>query len=86
MALFIPFKQIMEAESASMYESFKREFDKLVVGTISLPINIPGTSYYHGFQVYISLESIVSHHFYWFLYGKSKLMGWLVLSGKEECY
>lgn len=52
MALFIPFKLIMETESASIYETFKREFDKLVEGTLSLPINIPGTSYHHGFQVY----------------------------------
>ncbi|CBI27310.3 hypothetical protein AAG906_002043 [Vitis piasezkii] len=50
MALFIPFKLIMETESASIYETFKREFDKLVEGTLSLPINIPGTSYHHGFQ------------------------------------
>ncbi|KAL6332039.1 hypothetical protein AAG906_020398 [Vitis piasezkii] len=37
-------------ESASIYETFKREFDKLVEGTLSLPINIPGTSYHHGFR------------------------------------
>ncbi|KAL3511026.1 hypothetical protein ACH5RR_030427 [Cinchona calisaya] len=51
MAFFISFKHILEDESSNlMYESFKENFDKLVMGTISLPINFPGTSYYTGFQ------------------------------------
>ncbi|GFZ05010.1 brassinosteroid-6-oxidase 1 [Actinidia rufa] len=50
MALFITFKQIMEIESNSSYEAFKTEFDKLMVGSLSLPINIPGTNYYRGFM------------------------------------
>ncbi|KDP41328.1 hypothetical protein JCGZ_15735 [Jatropha curcas] len=50
MALFIGFKQILETESGSIYESLKSEFDKLLLGTLSLPINIPGTNYYSGFQ------------------------------------
>ncbi|XP_057493369.1 cytochrome P450 85A-like [Actinidia eriantha] len=50
MALFIAFKQIMETESSSSYEAFKAEFDKLMVGSLSLPINIPGTNYYGGFM------------------------------------
>ncbi|GFZ10932.1 brassinosteroid-6-oxidase 2 [Actinidia rufa] len=50
MALFIAFKQIMEIESNSSYEAFKAEFDKLMVGSLSLPINIPGTNYYRGFM------------------------------------
>ncbi|GFY88755.1 brassinosteroid-6-oxidase 2 [Actinidia rufa] len=52
MALFIAFKQIMETESSSSYEAFKAEFDKLMMGSLSLPINIPGTNYYGGFMVY----------------------------------
>ncbi|KAL5759342.1 hypothetical protein ACOSP7_017867 [Xanthoceras sorbifolium] len=50
MALLIAFKQIVEIESSKIYETFKTEFDKLVVGTLSLPINIPGSNYHHGFQ------------------------------------
>ncbi|XP_059655033.1 cytochrome P450 85A1-like [Cornus florida] len=50
MALFISLKQIVEGESSSIYEAFKQEFDKLLLGTFSLPINIPGTNYHHGFQ------------------------------------
>ncbi|GFY88753.1 brassinosteroid-6-oxidase 1 [Actinidia rufa] len=50
MALFIAFKQIMETESSSSYEAFKAEFDKLMMGSLSLPINIPGTNYYGGFM------------------------------------
>ncbi|KAB1994349.1 hypothetical protein ES319_D13G093400v1 [Gossypium barbadense] len=50
MALLISFKQIVEKAPSSLYEIFKPEFDKLLVGTISLPINMPGTSYHHGFQ------------------------------------
>lgn len=51
MALLIAFKQIMEIESDSIYEAFKAEFDKLMAGTLSLPINIPGTTYHRGFLV-----------------------------------
>ncbi|XVF43258.1 hypothetical protein PTKIN_Ptkin02bG0025700 [Pterospermum kingtungense] len=50
MALSMSFKQIFEKESNSLYEIFKPEFDKLLVGSLSLPINIPGTNYHHGFQ------------------------------------
>ncbi|XP_021667225.2 cytochrome P450 85A1 [Hevea brasiliensis] len=50
MALFISFKQILETESNSIYEIFKPEFDKLVAGALSLPINIPGSNYHYGFQ------------------------------------
>ncbi|KHG06695.1 Cytochrome P450 [Gossypium arboreum] len=50
MALLISFKQIVEKAPSSLYEIFKPEFDKLLVGTISLPINMPGTSYHLGFQ------------------------------------
>ena len=53
MALLISFKQIVENEPTSLYEIFRPEFDKLLVGTLSLPINIPGTNYHHGFQVHL---------------------------------
>uniref|UniRef100_A0A7N0T0T1 Cytochrome P450 n=2 Tax=Kalanchoe fedtschenkoi TaxID=63787 RepID=A0A7N0T0T1_KALFE len=50
MALYIAFRQIVEAESSTLFSAFKREFDKVYIGTISLPINIPGTNYRQGFQ------------------------------------
>ncbi|XP_044493276.1 cytochrome P450 85A-like [Mangifera indica] len=50
MALLIAFKQMVEIESSQIYDTFKREFDKLVVGTLSLPINLPGTKYNYGLQ------------------------------------
>ena len=51
MAFFLSFNQILEDESSVIYEAFKAEFDKFVVGTISLPINLPGINYYKGVQV-----------------------------------
>lgn len=53
MAFYISFKQIVEAESDLIYETFKTEFEKVATGTLSLPISIPGTNYYEGLQVYI---------------------------------
>ncbi|KAH6832136.1 brassinosteroid-6-oxidase 2 [Perilla frutescens var. hirtella] len=50
MALLIGFTQIAEAEFSSIYYKFKCEFDKLLKGSLSLPINLPGTSYYRGFK------------------------------------
>ncbi|XP_059655668.1 cytochrome P450 85A-like [Cornus florida] len=50
MVIFISFHQVVAVESSSIYEDFKQEFDKLLRGTFSMPINIPGTKYYHGFQ------------------------------------
>ncbi|CAI9102361.1 OLC1v1000621C1 [Oldenlandia corymbosa var. corymbosa] len=51
MAFFLAFKQILEDDESSLvYKSMKEEFDQLVEGTISLPIKLPGTSYYRGFQ------------------------------------
>lgn len=45
-------KQIASIKSTStIADSFKTEFFKLVLGTISLPINLPGTNYHRGFQV-----------------------------------
>lgn len=41
---------MLEIEPALLYEAFKPEFDKLVIGTLAMPINLPGTNYYFGFQ------------------------------------
>lgn len=51
MAFLIGFTQILESEMSSIYDGFKVELDKLVIGSLSLPINLPGTSYYYGFKV-----------------------------------
>lgn len=49
-ALLVSYKQMLEIEPALLYEAFKPEFDKLVIGTLAMPINLPGTNYYFGFQ------------------------------------
>lgn len=51
MAFLTGFTQIAEAEFSSVYGKFKSEFDKLLIGSLSLPINLPGTRYYRGFKV-----------------------------------
>lgn len=51
MALLSSLKQIAGIESGSMLEEFMPEFFKLVLGTLSLPIDLPGTNYRHGLRV-----------------------------------
>ncbi|KAL6994115.1 Cytochrome P450 85A [Sarracenia purpurea var. burkii] len=50
MALLSSLNQIAGTESMSMSGEFMPEFFKLVVGTLSLPINLPGTNYHSGFR------------------------------------
>lgn len=50
MALLTSMK-LFGMESDSIAETFKPEFYKLVSGTLSLPINLPGTNYLNAFQV-----------------------------------
>ncbi|MBA0822190.1 hypothetical protein Goarm_019004, partial [Gossypium armourianum] len=50
MAFFSSLKQIASAESSSVAQQFMPEFFKLVLGTLSLPIDLPGTNYRRGFQ------------------------------------
>ncbi|XP_057492731.1 cytochrome P450 85A1-like [Actinidia eriantha] len=50
MALLSSLNQIASTESVSMSQEFMPEFFKLVLGTLSLPINLPGTNYHQGFQ------------------------------------
>ncbi|CAO2817303.1 unnamed protein product [Amaranthus hypochondriacus] len=50
MAFFASLKQIAGNESTSIAKDLMTEFAKLVDGTISLPINLPGTNYHRGFQ------------------------------------
>lgn len=51
MAFMSSLKQIAGLESSSMCQEFMPEFFKLVLGTLSLPINLPNTNYGRGFQV-----------------------------------
>ncbi|CAI0553210.1 unnamed protein product [Linum tenue] len=59
MALLSSLKQIVGPESGSISGAFMPEFFKLVLGTLSLPIDVPGTSYRRGFQARKSIVSIL---------------------------
>lgn len=50
MAFLSSLKQIAGIESGSKARAFMDEFFKLVLGTLSLPIDFPGTNYRRGFQ------------------------------------
>ncbi|XP_057447745.1 cytochrome P450 85A-like [Lotus japonicus] len=60
MAFLSSLKQIAGLESSSISDSFMPEFFKLVLGTLSLPIDLPGTNYRHGLQARKSIISILS--------------------------
>ncbi|GFZ19028.1 brassinosteroid-6-oxidase 1 [Actinidia rufa] len=59
MAILSSLNQIAGTESDSMSQEFMPEFFKLVLGTLSLPINLPGTNYHQGFQT-ISTTSMMA--------------------------
>ncbi|XP_019195337.1 PREDICTED: cytochrome P450 85A1-like [Ipomoea nil] len=50
MAFLSALKQIAGIESTSIAQEFMPEFFNLVLGTLSLPINLPNTNYRRGFQ------------------------------------
>ncbi|CAL9188422.1 cytochrome P450 85A1-like [Musa acuminata AAA Group] len=50
MALMSALKQIASIETGPVSEALKAEIFRLVLGTLSLPINIPGTNYHQGFK------------------------------------
>ncbi|KAI0527200.1 hypothetical protein KFK09_002799 [Dendrobium nobile] len=50
MALYSALKQIAGIESGPVSEALKSELFQLVLGTLSLPINLPGTNYRRAFQ------------------------------------
>ncbi|CAH9102121.1 unnamed protein product [Cuscuta epithymum] len=50
MAFLSALKQIAGIEASSIAEEFMSEFSKLVLGTLSLPINLPNTNYRRGVQ------------------------------------
>ncbi|RWW50746.1 hypothetical protein BHE74_00042957 [Ensete ventricosum] len=51
MALMSALKQIASIETGPVSKGLRTEIFKLVLGTLSLPINIPGTNYYRGLKV-----------------------------------
>ncbi|XP_010257975.2 PREDICTED: cytochrome P450 85A1-like [Nelumbo nucifera] len=59
MALLSSLNQIAGTESSLIAEGFKPEFYKLVLGTLSLPINLPGTNYRRGFQARKNIISML---------------------------
>lgn len=59
MAFMSSLKQIAGLESSSMCQEFMPEFFKLVLGTLSLPINLPNTNYGRGFQARQNIVSML---------------------------
>ncbi|XP_059642789.1 cytochrome P450 85A1-like [Cornus florida] len=59
MAFLSSIKQIAGIESSSITHEFMPEFFKLVLGTLSLPIDLPGTNYRRGFQARKNIISML---------------------------
>ncbi|KAI8026189.1 Cytochrome P450 85A1 [Camellia lanceoleosa] len=59
MAFLSSLSQIASIEWESMSGEFMPEFFKLVLGTLSLPINFPGTNYHRGFQARKNIVSML---------------------------
>lgn len=59
MALLSALSQIAGITAGPLSDALKTELYTLVLGTISLPINLPGTSYYQGFQARKKLVSML---------------------------
>ncbi|KAI5665752.1 hypothetical protein M9H77_15605 [Catharanthus roseus] len=59
MAFLSSLKQIAGSESGSIAQEFMPEFFKLVLGTLSLPINFPNTNYRRGFQARKHIVSLL---------------------------
>ncbi|GLT46352.1 hypothetical protein SLA2020_201130 [Shorea laevis] len=53
-------RQIAGIESGPIAHKFQLEFTKLFVGLLSLPINLPGTKYWHGLQARKNIVSMIS--------------------------
>ncbi|XP_057740695.1 cytochrome P450 85A-like [Arachis stenosperma] len=60
MAFLSSLRQIAGKESSRISDSIMPEFFNLVLGTLSLPIHLPGTNYSRGFQARKATVSIVS--------------------------
>ncbi|XP_057972270.1 cytochrome P450 85A isoform X2 [Malania oleifera] len=61
MALLSSLNQIAGIESGSVSPKFMPEFFKLVLGTLSLPIDLPGTNYRRGLQARKNVVYMLRH-------------------------
>nr|BAO79853.1 brassinosteroid-6-oxidase [Fagopyrum esculentum] len=59
MAFLSALKQISGTESSSISQTFMPEFFQLVLGTLSLPIDLPGTNYRRAFQARKNIVDII---------------------------
>lgn len=59
MAFLSSLKQIAGIESGTIAQEFMPEFFKLVLGTLSLPINLPRTNYHRGLQARKNIVSLL---------------------------
>ncbi|KAL2552194.1 Cytochrome [Forsythia ovata] len=59
MAFLSSLRQIASNEASSISQAFMPEFFKLVLGTLSLPINLPNTNYHRGFQARKNITSLL---------------------------
>ncbi|KAJ3674294.1 hypothetical protein LUZ60_004910 [Juncus effusus] len=59
MALLSSLKQIAGISAGPLSDELKSELFKLVLGTISLPINLPGTNYTKGFEARKKLVEMI---------------------------
>ncbi|KAJ9147491.1 hypothetical protein P3X46_029646 [Hevea brasiliensis] len=59
MALLSSLKQIAGSDSSTISQAFMPEFFKLVLGTLSLPIDVPGTNYSRGIQARKNIVSML---------------------------
>lgn len=59
MAFLSSLRQIASNEANSIAHDFMPEFFKLVLGTLSLPINLPNTNYHRGFQARRYITSLL---------------------------
>lgn len=82
MALLSSLKQIAGIESTQSSKEFMAEFVKIVLGTLSLPINLPNTNYHLGLQV--NPLSLLSFHMLGSILSKKRLNCWYYGAGKEE--
>ncbi|XP_072981133.1 cytochrome P450 85A1-like isoform X1 [Typha angustifolia] len=64
MWLFSILKQIVDIDSSPLAGTLKSEIMKLVLGSLSLPINFPGTSYYQGIQARRKIVNILKKIIY----------------------
>ncbi|XP_010553960.1 PREDICTED: cytochrome P450 85A1-like [Tarenaya hassleriana] len=59
MAFLSSLTQIAESLSKPVIEEFKSEFFKLVLGTLSVPVNLPGSNYRCGIQARKNIDQLL---------------------------